>query len=275
MVPLGDRPERDGYVPDSLSAKDRHVFSLLHRILGRVLPEDENDVDGDKDYQLDRARVLEAGLTQEYWVESAGIANELSKRDSQRVMDILDMFRIAGFGVTELQKQGISVPSELTSTLRYQGFDFNDELEGKMGSYVEYLVNKGRWQEHAGFINSHDGGNSHACILVAYMRMLAEYRRIRERRRPEWAAAATPSPSKSCKRSRASGSTRTAADDRAHLVEGRLEVSTLFVDESKSRAYTMVATVVVPGDQTALPVSQHQQCVECSSQRRTQQCFVC
>ncbi len=186
VVPLGDRPERDGYVPDSLSPKDRHVLSLLHRILGRVLPEDENDVDGDKDYQLDRARVLEAGLTQEYWVEFAGIANELSKRDSQRVMDILDMFRIAGFSMTELQKQGITVPSELTSTLRYQGFDFNDKLEGKMGSYVEYLVNKGRWQEQAGFINSHDGGNSHTPMLDAYMRMLAEYRRIRERRRPEW-----------------------------------------------------------------------------------------
>lgn len=185
VVSVRDDPRPEGYVPDSLSAKDRHVLSLLHRILGRVLPEDENDVDGDKEYQLDRAHVLEAGLTQEYWVEFAGIANELSKRDSQRVMDILDMFRIAGYSVKELQKQGIEVPTEVTSRLRYQGFDFNDDLESKMGSYVQYLVDKGRWQEQADFINGHDDGNSHSPMLETYMRMLAEYRRIRERRRPQ------------------------------------------------------------------------------------------
>ncbi|PZF09950.1 YfbU family protein [Curtobacterium sp. MCPF17_011] len=185
VVSVRDEPEPGGYVPDSLSPKDRHVLSLLHRILGRVLPENENDVDGDKEYQLERAHVLEAGLTQEYWVEFAGIANELSKRDSQRVMDILDMFRIAGYSASELQKQGAEVPAEVMSSLQYRGFDFNDDLEGKMGSYVQYLVSKGRWQEQSDFVEGHDGGNSHFPMLETYMRMLAEYRRIRERRRPQ------------------------------------------------------------------------------------------
>lgn len=186
VVSVRDSPRQDGYAPDSLSPRDRHVLSLLHRILGRVLPDGEGDVDGDRGDQLERARVLEAGFTQEYWAEFAGIAQELSKRDSQRVMDILDMFRVAQYSVADLQQQGTEVPSEVTSTLRYQGFDFNDDLEGKMGSYVEYLVGGGRWQEQREFIDSHDGGNSHSPMLDTYLRMLAEYRRIRERRRPGW-----------------------------------------------------------------------------------------
>src|SRR5690606_153812 len=67
--------------PESLRIVDRQVLSLLHRILGRVLPEDANDVDGDLDYQLLRAKILEEGYTGEYWYETAGFSTELSKRD--------------------------------------------------------------------------------------------------------------------------------------------------------------------------------------------------
>lgn len=49
-----------------------------------------------------------------------------------------------------------------------------------------------------------------------------------------------------------SGFTRNADGDHAHADERHEAVSILFVDESKSKRYTMVAAVVVPGDQTAL-----------------------
>lgn len=184
VVDLRGADGPDGYIPDTLSPKERHTLALLHRILGRVLPEGENDVDGDKAYQLERAKVLEDGFTQEYWVEFAGIDSELSKRDSQRVMDILDLFRVAGDSITRLRADGIEVPDEIVRAMRYQGFDFNDPLEGKMAAYVKHLVGDGRWEEHAAFVTGPTSGNSHSLVLETYLRMLAEYRRVRSRRRP-------------------------------------------------------------------------------------------
>ncbi|MDM7886571.1 YfbU family protein [Curtobacterium sp. RHCKG23] len=185
VVPIREEDERDGYTPDSMTAKERHVLSLLHRILARVLPADANDVDGDAEYQLERAKVLEAGFTQEYWTEYAGIAPELSKRDAKFVMDVLDMFRMIDYSVAELQKTD-QFDEELVNALRFRGFDHNDPLESKMANYVEFLVGDGRWEERADFLNGPERGNSHHPMIDTYSRMLAEYRRIREEqaRRP-------------------------------------------------------------------------------------------
>ena len=101
-VDHGDHP-----APETIRLADRQVLSLLHRILARVLPEDANDVDGDKEYQLERARVLESGFTGEYWQEVAGFHTDLSRRDCARVMDILDMFRMITFSINELEVQGV------------------------------------------------------------------------------------------------------------------------------------------------------------------------
>lgn len=169
-------------VPKSLSLHDRRTLSLLHRVLARVLPEDANDVDGDAAYQLERAEVLEKGYTQEYWVEFAGISAELSNRDCKRVMDILDMFRIARYSLSELEKAGKPAGEELVEDLRFGGFDHNDPLEGQMADYVRHLVTNDRWSEQVAFINGPTGGNSHSPTLERYLRMLAEYRRIRAAR---------------------------------------------------------------------------------------------
>lgn len=184
VVDLRDDDRVEGYAPDTLTPKDRHVLSLLHRILARVLPAEANDVDGDLEYQLERGRVLEEGFTQEYWTEFAGISSELSKRDSQRVMDILDMFRIANASILQLEEDGTPVDADVVRGLRYQGFDFNDPLEHKMASYVKFLIEDDRWNEQAEFVNGPTAGNSHSRVLEMYLRLLAEYRRIRARRRP-------------------------------------------------------------------------------------------
>lgn len=47
---------------------------------GRVLPEDANDVDGDREYQLERAQVIEKGFTAEHETEFCGIKPELSPK---------------------------------------------------------------------------------------------------------------------------------------------------------------------------------------------------
>lgn len=184
IVP-GYKPDEDHGdlpAPETMRIADRQVLSLLHRILARVLPEDNDDVDGDKDYQLARARVIEAGYTGEYWREVAGFNRELSKRDCGRVLDILDMFRIITFSIRRLEKDGSTVNEELSYKLKFRGFDGNDGLENHMAHYVEFLMSDGRWAELHEQWNSNDEGNSHTLMLDTYMRMVAEHRRIKASR---------------------------------------------------------------------------------------------
>lgn len=150
VVPIFEREIEHGDEPpvESMRIVDRQVLSLLHRILGRVLPEDANDVDGDLEYQLMRAKVLEEGYTGEYWYETAGFRTELSKRDCSRVSDILQMFRITTYSISDLAKEGTPVPEDLVREFEFRGFDHNDALEGHMASYVEFVMRDGeRWTE--------------------------------------------------------------------------------------------------------------------------------
>ena len=176
-VKHGDEP-----APASMRTIDRQVLSLLHRILARVLPEDANDVDGDLEYQLERAKILEEGFAGEYWLEVAGFSTELSKRDCGRVSDILQMFRIITFSIDHLQNDGTPVDNKLAFRLEFQGFDHNDALEGHMAKYVEYQMRDDRWSELKPQVERNDRGNSHARMLDTYMRMLAEYRRVMDGR---------------------------------------------------------------------------------------------
>ncbi len=184
VVPVYDREVKHGDEPtqESLRIIDRQVLSLLHRILGRVLPEDANDVDGDLDYQLMRAEILEAGFTGSYWYETAGFQTELSKRDCGRVSDILQMFRIITFSIRHLEEDGSPVDKQLAFELEFQGFDHNDPLEGHMADYVDFLMKGDKWTELKPQLERNDNGNSHHRTLDAYLRMLAEYRRIMDRR---------------------------------------------------------------------------------------------
>lgn len=184
LVPVYEREVKHGDepAPESMRIFDRQVLSLLHRILGRVLPEDANGVDGDLDYQLMRARLLEAGYAGEYWYEVAGFNTELSKRDCQRVSDILQMFRILTLSIGHLSKEGTPVDAKLALELEFEGFDHNDALEGHMASYVEFLMRDDHWMELRPQLERNDNGNSHSRVLDTYLRMLSEYRRIKDSR---------------------------------------------------------------------------------------------
>lgn len=184
VVPVFEREVKHGDepAPESMRLVDRQVLSLLHRVLARVLPADANDVDGDLEYQLMRARVLEEGFTGEYWWETAGFRTELSKRDCGRVLDILDMFRIITYSIDNLEKEGSPVDAQLTSELEFRGFDHNDPLESHMAHYVEFVMRDDRWTELQPQLARNDHGNSHSPMIATYVRMLAEYRRIMDGR---------------------------------------------------------------------------------------------
>lgn len=173
----GDEP-----APETLRATDRLVLSLLHRILGRVLPEDVNDVEGDLEDQLERAEILEAGYAGEYWREVAGLETELSRQDCERVSDILQMFRIVTFSIRQLHQEGQPLEVKLVGQLEFRGFDHNDSLEGHMARYVKYQMRDDCWEELKPQVDANDNGNSHMQVLDLYIRMLAEYRRIMDAR---------------------------------------------------------------------------------------------
>ena len=184
VVPVFEREVEPGEepAPETMRLADRQVLALLHRILARVLPEDSNDIDGDAEYQLERAQVIEAGFTGEYWREVAGFRTELSKRDCDRVLDILDMFRVITYSIQRLAKDGVAVSDELSYDLEFHGFDFRDGLEGQMADYVKFLMSDGRWAELQPQVDRNDRGNSHHKVLDTYQRMLAEHRRIMDSR---------------------------------------------------------------------------------------------
>lgn len=165
--------------PPSLTAVERQQLALLHRILARVVG-DDNDVDGDKPYQLERAEVLENGFVREYSTEFYGIYPELSARDSEFVVDILDLFRIITFSVQKLQTDGVEMNPDLVRTLRFEGFDLNDSREARLLSYARYLVNGQRWSElQYALSDENDHGNSHAAFADMYGRMLDEHAKIK------------------------------------------------------------------------------------------------
>lgn len=182
VVPVS-RDHGDQPAPDSFSTRDRLMLSLLHRILARVLPEDANGEDGDLEYQLQKAHIIESGFTGEYWFEVAGFETELSKQDCRRVVDILQMFRIITYSIQRLEEHGEQLDKDLLYGLRFRGFDHNDSLEGHMARYVRYQMrDEDRWEELQPQVAAADNGNSHRQMLDTYMRMLTEFRRIMKRR---------------------------------------------------------------------------------------------
>jgi uncharacterized protein YfbU (UPF0304 family) len=176
-----EEPKKTGGLePESLSALERHQLALLHRILARVLPEDANDVDGDKDFQLERAKVLERGYTSEYWVEYASIHPELNARHCDFVNDALELFRIASISIAELRKEGVEVDESLERALTFEGFDHNDRLENQMAGYVQFLVEDEKWTEQKDVVFGPDRGNSHSQMLPVYSRMLTVFREVKQ-----------------------------------------------------------------------------------------------
>jgi uncharacterized protein YfbU (UPF0304 family) len=184
VVPVYESKVDHGSEPsvESMRITDRQVLSLLHQVLAR-LPGGTNDADGDSEYQLMRAKILEEGYTGQYWYETAGFSTELSKRDCDRVSDILQMFRIITFSIDHLAKDDVVLDEQLVYTLEFQGFDHNDALESHMGRYVKFLMrDRDCWTELQPQVKRNDDGNSHALMLDTYLRMLSEFRRIMDAR---------------------------------------------------------------------------------------------
>lgn len=184
---LLERPSRDdGELPDisptSLTAVERQQLALLHRILARVVG-DENGVDGDKAYQLQRAEILEQGFVGEYPDEFIGIRPELSLEDTRFVVDVLNMFRVLTASVAALRQGSAEADWAHRYEFEFIGFDGNDPRESRLRTWARYLISDRQWAELNDVFSEHDDGNSHSPMAAVYARMLDEYNRIQATRR--------------------------------------------------------------------------------------------
>lgn len=163
--------------PATLDVVTRHQLALLHKILAHVI--DDPGGDGDPT-ELDRARVLEQGYVEEYDNEFGAIEPELSRRESDWVMDVLEMFNNleSSFQIlTDAERAFLGEHAEHRVTFR--GFDLNDRLESRLLGYARHQIEQGKWETLAKhFDRDRDRGNSHSPRYDVYDRMLEVYRPI-------------------------------------------------------------------------------------------------
>jgi hypothetical protein len=160
--------ESRGVHPAHLTAVERRTMGLLHRVLGKLDPEDES-------YHLLRAEALDEGYTAEYGDEFLGMEPELPARDCELVRDILDMVRVIRASVNRLAPESLA-GLEHAALLEFAGFDANDPLEGRLLYYARHLLATDRWTDLADYFDdAHDGGNCHHQALPSYRRMLEVY----------------------------------------------------------------------------------------------------
>lgn len=187
----GESEQRRPEVPNSLSAVNRLQLSLLHRILARLVEGDGDD--GDPEYQFTRAKVLERGYVVEYSDEFSAIEPELSPRETEFVMDVLDMFTQLDWSYGELPTaQRDELGTDTPWQIRFAGFDLNNRREGRLCQYARHLIDDDKWERLAVYFDDkHERGNSHMPTYATYTRMLEVFQPIWKRKIREGSHGAT------------------------------------------------------------------------------------
>lgn len=162
-----------GDVPQSLTMTERLLLANQAKILAALTPEDA-------DHHTRRSETLEEGYAGEYSDVFAAIGPELTRTECALVWDLLDMFRILSTSIDALSPADRQTLGEdRIDRLKFRGFDLADELEGRLLSYVRYLVRRGRWTELGPRLKEiGDDGNSHHRCLPFYQRLLEAYQAI-------------------------------------------------------------------------------------------------
>lgn len=149
---------------EKLSKIERLMLSNQYRILEALHPDDA-------DYYKNTRTALEEGFELHYNEIFQGFAeNELTTDECREVLDILDMYRAITFSSNKLNAEDIN---EIDSFyLKFEGFDLNDEYEGKRVIYARYFINDlDRFQELK-YGNSYADCNSHDERMPKYRAML-------------------------------------------------------------------------------------------------------
>ncbi len=176
--PDGSVPFGSGEAPAALTTFERHQLAVLHRILARLV--DGKGADGDFDYQMRRAEILEKGYVAEYEDVFVAIEPELSRSETGLVMDVLDMFTHLEWSYEQLDdSEREALGTSTNHAVRFAGFDLNHRLEGRLLLFARHLIEQDKWERLAVYFDDkHERGNSHARMVAVYARMLAEFNPI-------------------------------------------------------------------------------------------------
>lgn len=162
----------------SLNPFERKVLQMLHRNL-LAAKGDLSDSYYDGELEVRSLKVLENGFMGEYAQEFADIQEPIGRSECELVWDVFDMFRVIQSSVRELGKEPWSqINVEDAEFLgSFQGFDFNDPTESRLGNYAQYLIKTDRWTEQEeAFSRENSYGNSHTQMLPTYRAMLRVFK---------------------------------------------------------------------------------------------------
>ena len=154
-----------------LTRIERLVLANQYKILEALYPEEA-------DYYKEAREIVEHGFELQYSWISENVYDDkdtLSSEECKEVIDILEMFDNLRYSYEQLKdKDGIEEHS-----IKFQGFDGNDNLEGKYMSYARFFCESGggRFEK----ISKGDFYNSHSLSLDMYRRMLGEYRKSKKK----------------------------------------------------------------------------------------------
>lgn len=167
---------RGGEVPQKMTAFQRQVLALLRRILAHLAAgSGEGD---DSVEQLRRAKVLERGYVEHYNSEFDEIEPELSRQESNFVIDVLSMFLLLGDSYEQLSDyEKKELGGQARRRTYFLGFDANDRRESRLLGFARYLIeDTDDWEPLARYFDQDHGyGNSHMPTYALYQRMLEEF----------------------------------------------------------------------------------------------------
>ncbi|MGL4875275.1 MAG: YfbU family protein [Clostridium sp.] len=145
-----------------LSKVERLLFANQFRILEKLYPDDA-------EYYENSRIALEEGFVGHYGNIFEGISDdELSEEECGEVIEILNMYRAITFSYKNLDdKEGIS-----DADIRFEGFDLNDQYEGKLVVYARYFINNLNRFIELKYGKEYADCNSHCCKIDDYRRML-------------------------------------------------------------------------------------------------------
>lgn len=148
-----------------LSKLERLLLSNQYRILEALYPDDA-------EYYENNRKAVEEGFELHYSDLLEGLSeNELSTAECREVIDILSMYRALTFSYQKIEdKSGIN-----SYYIKFDGFDLNDEYEGKRVIYARYFINDLDRFEELKYGNSYADCNSHGIRMDRYREMLSRW----------------------------------------------------------------------------------------------------
>jgi len=135
-------------------------------------------------FHLDAAEVFHRGYAIEYSDVMIEVDVELTVKDAELVMDVLDMFTALQSSIGQLTAaERATLGEEALRRADFLGVDLNSAYESRLLSYARHLLAQERWTNLAEYFDrQHESGNSHMPAVAVYQRMLAEFQPIWRRK---------------------------------------------------------------------------------------------